>query len=186
MKVFTTGQVATICRVAPRTVSKWFDRGELKGYRIPGSQDRRIPREFLIKFMKDHGMPLGDLADDAVLKLLVVGDDRLYESIRRVVELDGSIKLSRAHDVFEAGMYLQSTCPDAVVIDLAIGQALAQHLCARLRSEKRYQETVIVGLHDTHKGTDIDKYLRDRFQKPFDSTLLITRVRTMVAEARAL
>ncbi len=25
MKVFTTGQVAKICKVAPRTVSKWFD-----------------------------------------------------------------------------------------------------------------------------------------------------------------
>ena len=44
MKVFTTGQVAKICKVAPRTVSKWFDSGRLKGYRIPGSQDRRIPR----------------------------------------------------------------------------------------------------------------------------------------------
>ena len=38
MKVFTTGQVAKICKVAPRTVSKWFDSGRLKGYRIPGSQ----------------------------------------------------------------------------------------------------------------------------------------------------
>ncbi|MFM7043497.1 MAG: response regulator, partial [Planctomycetaceae bacterium] len=27
MKVFTTGQVAKICKVAPRTVSKWFDSG---------------------------------------------------------------------------------------------------------------------------------------------------------------
>jgi excisionase family DNA binding protein len=60
MKVFTTGQVAKICKVAPRTVSKWFDSGRLKGYRIPGSQDRRIPREYLIKFLKEHGMPLGE------------------------------------------------------------------------------------------------------------------------------
>ena len=43
-KVFTTGQVAKICKVAPRTVSKWFDSGRLKGYRIPGSQDR--PTDF--------------------------------------------------------------------------------------------------------------------------------------------
>src|SRR5947207_1217774 len=43
-KVFTTGQVAKICKVAPRTVSKWFDSGRLRGYRIPGSQDRRIPQ----------------------------------------------------------------------------------------------------------------------------------------------
>ena len=47
--IFTTGQVAKICKVAPRTVSKWFDSGRLRGYRIPGSQDRRIPREHLAK-----------------------------------------------------------------------------------------------------------------------------------------
>ena len=36
MKVFTTGQVAKICKVAPRTVSKWFDSGRLK--RLPDSR----------------------------------------------------------------------------------------------------------------------------------------------------
>ena len=63
-KVFTTGQVAKICKVAPRTVSKWFDSGRLRGYRIPGSQDRRIPREQLIRFLKEHGMPLGELEEE--------------------------------------------------------------------------------------------------------------------------
>ena len=77
MKVFTTGQVAKICKVAPRTVSKWFDSGRLKGYRIPGSQDRRIPRDSLIKFLKEHGMPLGDLEDEAMAKVLIVAQDQV-------------------------------------------------------------------------------------------------------------
>jgi hypothetical protein len=55
-QVFTTGDDAKICRVAPRTISKWFDAGRIKGYRIPGSNDRRIPREALIRFLADHGM----------------------------------------------------------------------------------------------------------------------------------
>ncbi len=68
MKVFTIGQAAKICKVAPRTVSKWFDSGRLKGYRVPGQQIRRIPREYLIKFLKEHGMPLGDLEDETDTK----------------------------------------------------------------------------------------------------------------------
>ena len=84
MKVFTTGQVAKICKVAPRTVSKWFDSGRLRGYRIPGSQDRRIPREYLIKFLKEHGMPLGDLEDEAMAKVLIVAQDQvLIENVKR-------------------------------------------------------------------------------------------------------
>ncbi len=62
--IFTMRQVATICQVAPRTVMKWFDSGRLRGYRIPGTQDRRIPREHLIRFLKEHGMPLGELEDE--------------------------------------------------------------------------------------------------------------------------
>lgn len=54
---FTTGQVAKICKVAPRTVSKWIDSGTLKGYRIPNSQDRRVPREHLKAFLVDHDIP---------------------------------------------------------------------------------------------------------------------------------
>jgi two-component system response regulator RpaA len=57
-KVYTTGEAAKFLQVAPRTVSKWFDQGRLRGYRIPGSQDRRIPQEQLIRFMRDNGMPV--------------------------------------------------------------------------------------------------------------------------------
>ena len=55
--VFTTGEVATVCNVAPRTVSKWFDGKLLKGYRIPGSRDRRIPIPELVAFMKKYEIP---------------------------------------------------------------------------------------------------------------------------------
>ena len=68
--IFTAGEVAKICKVAPRTVFKWFDSGRLRGYRIPGSQDRRIPREHLIRFLKEHGMPLDGLAG---INVLLVG-----------------------------------------------------------------------------------------------------------------
>jgi excisionase family DNA binding protein len=42
--VYTTGEVAKICNVTIRTVIKWFESGELGGFKIPNSRDRRIPR----------------------------------------------------------------------------------------------------------------------------------------------
>ena len=59
-KVLTTGEVAEVCNVASRTVGKWFDGGLLKGYRIPGSRDRRIPIAELVRFMKEYGIPGGE------------------------------------------------------------------------------------------------------------------------------
>lgn len=56
-KVLTTGQISTLCSVAPRTVSKWIDTGLLKGHRIPGSKDRRVLYSDLKAFMIKHEVP---------------------------------------------------------------------------------------------------------------------------------
>src|SRR4030042_314291 len=73
--VLTTGDVAKICNVAPRTVSKWFDSGQLHGYRIPGSKDRRIPVNELIRFMKANDMPTDALSAGKIRVLVVCGED---------------------------------------------------------------------------------------------------------------
>ena len=46
--VFTTGDVADICKLSQQTVIRCFDSGRLRGYRVPGSKFRRIPRDALI------------------------------------------------------------------------------------------------------------------------------------------
>jgi excisionase family DNA binding protein len=43
--VFTTGEAAEICKVSQQTIIRCFDSGRLKGFRVPGSRFRRIPRE---------------------------------------------------------------------------------------------------------------------------------------------
>ncbi len=57
-EVLSSGEVAKICHVAPRTAQKWIDLGLLKGYRIPGSRDRRVPIDEMVRFMKEHGIPV--------------------------------------------------------------------------------------------------------------------------------
>ena len=42
--VFTTGEAAKICKVSQQTIIRCFDSGQLKGFGVPGSRFRRIPR----------------------------------------------------------------------------------------------------------------------------------------------
>ena len=56
--VFRTGEIAVICRVAPRTVFNWLDSGLLEGYRLPRSRDWRVTRESLVRFLEENGMPI--------------------------------------------------------------------------------------------------------------------------------
>lgn len=67
-EIFTTGQVSKICSVATRTVCKWFDSGQLKGYRLPSSGDRRIPVAELERFMRAHNMPIQNLFGNEDIK----------------------------------------------------------------------------------------------------------------------
>src|SRR5438045_8615145 len=120
-KVFTTGQVAKICKVAPRTVSKWFDSGRLRGYRIPGSQDRRIPREQLIRFLKEHGMPLGELEEEEWHKILVIGAERIFiDRLQALLPERAVFKYEIATSGFEAGIQPESCPPDPIGSDLTL------------------------------------------------------------------
>src|SRR5579863_10432230 len=72
--VFTTGEAAKICKVSQQTIIRCFDSGQLKGFRVPGSRFRRIPREALYRFMKDNGIPT-DALESGKRKVLLVDDD---------------------------------------------------------------------------------------------------------------
>ena len=57
MRIYSTSQVAKICQVASRTVCQWFDDQGLNGYRLPGSNHRRIPHNSVVEFLAANGMP---------------------------------------------------------------------------------------------------------------------------------
>ncbi|MBY0227912.1 MAG: helix-turn-helix domain-containing protein, partial [Gemmataceae bacterium] len=186
--VFTTGQVAKICHVAPRTVSKWFDTGKLKGYRIPGSQDRRIPREQLIRFMKDNHIPLGSLEEESWHKVLVVGAEPLFiERLKELLPEDDDYKFEVAHSGFEAGTKASAFHPNSIVIDHAMGRGEALQIAQTLRRNESYKETLILALagEDEPSPEGLTEFgFSDAFKKPFDITLLSERIRTLADAAR--
>ena len=188
-KVFTTGQVAKICKVAPRTVSKWFDSGRLRGYRIPGSQDRRIPREHLIRFLKEHGMPLGDLEDEAIGKVLAVGADApLLETLNQELGQSGAFRIESAASGFEAGIQAESFHPDCVLVDFSMGRTEALQICQNLRRNAEYQDTVLIALlPDEENSNGFDRSsITELFKRPFDPALLAERIRTLVNRKKDL
>lgn len=134
--VFSTGQVASLCKVAPRTVAKWVNSGWLKGYRIPGGQDRRVPRESLIRFLKENGMPLGELdGPRPPLNVLLVGLGR--EAAGEVAELlpaaDGFRK-EAVESVFDAGLLVHEFRPGAVVVDGYVGREELLRIARAIRA----------------------------------------------------
>lgn len=119
--VFTTGQVAKICNVASRTVSKWIDAGHLRGYRIVGSKDRRVLREELIAFLRRHGMPCDKLTQSGSgLKVIVVGTGYMAGLAGRLGTLvDEKVSVERCDTFFQAGLAFADRRIHILVVDAA-------------------------------------------------------------------
>lgn len=140
--VFTTGQVAYICKVASRTVSKWFDSGLLKGYLIPGSNDRRIPREALIQFMRQYGLPLGALDDCNTLlrRVLLLGlSPQTTSLLQQYLPPSETLLYALAGDGFEAGLRVSEHTYRVVVIDLSLGRTEGLRIAQTLRRKPEYR-----------------------------------------------
>lgn len=133
--VLTTGQVARICQVAPRTVSKWVDTGQLRGYRIPGSKDRRIPLRHLIRFMKAHGMPLNGLETGTTRLLIVDADLELTALLRSALEENEAYTVHLADSALEAGAQVESFAPHVILADIDLpgmdGPTLTRFMASR-------------------------------------------------------
>jgi excisionase family DNA binding protein len=176
----TTGQVAKICSVAPRTVSKWFDSGQLRGYRIPGSKDRRIPLAQLVRFMKAHGIPLNGLDGHQGRVLVVDPDEALTQGVQRALEARGNFNVECASCVFSAGAMTERMKPHVLLIDVGIQSLDPAGLCRYFRAHEDLQAACIVGMGAALSPTDRQALLQAGFEstleKPFDAGAVVRAV----------
>ncbi len=58
----TTGEIAKLCEVSPKTVIAWIERKELPSFRI-GRGPRKVSLNDLFGFLVEKNFPISDLAD---------------------------------------------------------------------------------------------------------------------------
>jgi excisionase family DNA binding protein len=178
--VFTTGEAAEICKVSQQTIIRCFDSGRLKGFRVPGSRFRRIPRESLLQFMKDNGIP-PDALDNGKTKVLVVDDDpEIVELFVDVLERDGRFEVKTAATGYDAGMITQEFNPDLVILDYMLPDINGNVVCKTIRQKPEFEHTKIIIVSGVVNQDEINELLKagaDEFvKKPFNIEKLIERI----------
>lgn len=178
--VFTTGEAAKICKVSQQTIIRCFDNGQLKGFRVPGSKFRRIPREALYKFMKDNGIPT-DALESGKRKVLLVDDDTdLVELMTKMLEEDGRFEVRIANNGFDAGMLVKEYRPDMIVLDVMLPDINGKEVCHRVRADTSLEEVRILcisGMIEEDKIQELRLSGADDFlHKPFEMEHLIDRM----------
>ena len=165
--VLTTGEVAKICNVAPRTVSKWFDSGALRGYRIPGSKDRRIPVNQLIRFMKQHGMPLNGLMTGTTRILIVDDEQDIVEVLEKILEDEAKYEVEVAKGGFAAGVIAEKFRPHVILLDMHLADIDGREVCRQVKNNADLQLTKVIAM----SGKMTEEEARGLNAQGFDSFL---------------
>lgn len=183
--VLTTGDVAKICNVAPRTVSKWFDSGQLKGYRIPGSKDRRIPVSELVRFMKVHNMPTAALPVGNIRVLIADNNGDSACALADALQTQADYEVKCVQSNFETGVVAQKFAPHVLLINLLAEDIDASEICGHIRGDEDLQTTKLIALANhlseseatalLHKG--FDAYVSD----PADANEIIKKIEETTA-----
>ncbi len=183
--VLTTGDVAKMCNVAPRTVSKWFDSGKLKGYRIPGSKDRRIPLSELIRFMKGHDIPSPVPSIGKTRVLIVDSDPVTASALAEELKSKADYEVDIVTSTFETGVVAQKLVPHILLLNLLAKEIDAPDICENIRANDELQSIRIIALaNDLSEGEahallqkGFDGYVSD----PGDMTEVVRRIEDAVA-----
>lgn len=182
--LYTTGEAAQICNVSQQTVIRCFDSGRLDGFRVPGSRFRRIPRDSLIKFMKDNGIPLKTF-DSGKKKILVVDDDvEIVELMVDVLVRDGRFDVKTASSGYDGGIMTQQFRPDLIILDYMLPDVNGNIVCQTIRRNPDFNDMRIIivsGLINESEIQDLlDAGAETFIKKPFSISELVDQIVTVL------
>mgnify|MGYP000995688373 CR=1 FL=1 len=182
--VYTTGEVAQICKVSQQTVIRCFDSGRLKGFRVPGSKFRRIPRDCLIQFMKENGIPLDSLESGKKRVLVVDDDEAIVEMLVELLERDGRFEVRTATSGYDAGLLTHEFRPDVIILDFKLPDINGNVVCRTLRSNPAFEHVKIIIISGVVDKDEIDELMAagadDFLQKPFQIDELLARMARLI------
>jgi len=178
--LFTTGEAAKICKVSQQTIIRCFDAGRVEGFRVPGSRFRRIPRQSLIKFMKENNIPF-DKLESGKKKVLIVDDDaEIVELIADVLVRDGRFDIKTAASGYDAGISTQQFLPDLILLDYMLPDVNGNVVCQTIRKNPKFENIKIIIVSGVIKQDEIDHLLKsgaeDFIKKPFNITELTDKI----------
>jgi excisionase family DNA binding protein len=185
--IFTTGEVAQICKVSQQTVIRCFDSGRLQGFRVPGSRFRRIPRESLIAFMKNNDIPMDQLETGKKRVLVVDDDEAVVDMFNELLERDGRFEVRTASTGYDAGILTEKFRPDVLLLDFKLPDINGNVVCRTIRSNPNYRHMkilIISGVADPDEVAELKSAGADEFiRKPFDINAVIGRIAEMMKVA---
>jgi len=182
--VYTTGEAAGICKLSQQTIIRCFDSGQLQGFRVPGSKFRRIPRDALIRFMKENNIPLNGIDSDKIRVLVVDDDPQIIDLFVDALKADGRFEVATAQSGYDAGVLTQQFGPDVVVLDFMLPDINGNVVCQTIRQSPKLSDIKILIISGVVSTAEVNQLMEagadDFIKKPFNMDNVIQRIAELV------
>ena len=179
-ELFTTGEAAEICNLSQQTIIRCFDSGRLRGFRIPGSKFRKIPRDSLVKFMKENSIPMQNIQSGKKRLLIVDDDAEIVELMEDVLVRDGRFEVKSASTGYDAGITTQQFRPDLILLDYMLPDINGNIVCKTIRKNPEFASTRIIIISGVINQSEIDDLLgagAEAFiKKPFSIVEMVDKI----------
>ena len=131
-EIFTAPEIAKICRVSRQTVFFWIKKGYLKAYRPAINAAWKVTRKEILRYMKEHDIPMEFLNDNKI-RILVVDDEvDITTFISKALKKERNFEIETANSGFKAGVKLTDFKPDIVILDIILddmdGREFFEHI----------------------------------------------------------
>ena len=180
-KNLSTFAIAQMLHVDPGSVANWIDRGLLRAHRTPGGH-RRVETEDLIKFLREHKMPIPAELSPAPKRILVVDDQPPIPQLiaRAVKAAHPDCEVIEAHDAFHAGTQTATFKPDVFILDLRMPGMDGYEVCRLIKSQDatKHAEVVAITAYPSEESISRIKKCGARvcLTKPLDMDQLLKEI----------
>jgi len=185
-RMLSTFKIAQLLEVNPSSVANWVDQGLLTAHRTPGGH-RRVAVEDLVRFLKEHKMPIPEELNIPAARILVVDDEpALTKMLARALKgANPDYEIIEAQDGFQAGQMVATLKPDVVILDLRMPGMDGFEVCRLIKKQQSTEHAVVVAM-TAYPSPESEQRIREcgasaYFPKPLDMEKLLAAVQGAVA-----
>ncbi|GBL03552.1 helix-turn-helix domain-containing protein [Glaciecola sp. KUL10] len=145
MKSFSSGEVAKVCDVNPRTVIRWIEAGKLKAFKLPGRGNNRVKHADLISFLEDNQIPIPvELSlEQEKLCFIVSKEKQLIRHSQRIARNSGYVTHVYGFGI-DAGIELSMQKPAVIIVDNQTSKVSAFSLMETIKRTLDYVPYLII------------------------------------------
>ncbi len=181
----STFKIAQLLDVNPSSVANWVDQNLLDAHRTPGGH-RRVAVDDLVRFLREHKMPVPNELDVPPARILVVDDEpALCQMIARTLRLaNPDYEVIEAPDGFRAGQIVATQKPDVVILDLRMPGMDGFEVCRVIKSQEETRHAIVLAM-TAFPSPESERRIREcgadaYFAKPLEMDELLAAVQTAV------